>query len=101
MPAVATVGLTEADTAGKDYEAKTNNLSGWLSGRTYAETVAWSKVLVENGTGKTLGAHLAGHGAEEVIHIVAIAMRYGVPASDLSNTVYAYPTFMSDVKNLV
>ena len=103
VPAVATVGLTEveADTAGKDYEAKTNDLSGWMSGRTYAETVAWSKVLVENGTGKILGAHLAGHGAEEVIHIFAFAMRYGVPASDLSSTVYAYPTFMSDVKNLV
>ena len=103
VPAVATVGLTEAeaDAAGKDYEAKTNDLSSWMSGRTYAETVAWSKVLVENGTGKILGAHLAGHGAEEVIHIFAFAMRYGVPASDLSSTVYAYPTFMSDVKNLV
>jgi len=103
VPAVATVGLTEAESnaAGKDYEAKTNDLSSWMSGRTYAETVAWSKVLVENGTGKILGAHLAGHGAEEVIHIFAFAMRYGVPASDLSSTVYAYPTFMSDVKNLV
>jgi len=101
VPAVATVGLTEADTAGKDYEAKTNDLSGWMSGRTYAETVAWSKVLVENGTGKILGAHLAAHGAKEVIHIFAFATRYGVPASHLSSTVYAYPTFMSDVKNLV
>ena len=101
LPAVATVGLTEADTAGKDYEAKTNDLSGWMSGRTYAETVAWSKVLVENGTGKILGAHLAAHGAKEVIHIFAFATRYGVPASHLSSTVYAYPTFMSDVKNLV
>ena len=63
VPAVATVGLTEveADTAGKDYEAKTNDLSGWMSGRTYAETLAWSKVLVENGTGEILGAHLARH----------------------------------------
>jgi len=60
--------------------------------------VAWSKVLVENGTGKILGAHLAGHGAEEVIHIFAFAMRFGVPASDLSSSVYADPTFMSDVK---
>lgn len=103
VPAVATVGLTEAeaDKAGKDYEAKTNDLSGWMSGRTYAETVAWSKVPVGNGAGKTLGAYLAGHGAEEVIHIFAFAMRYRVPASDLSSTVYAYPTFMSGVKNLV
>lgn len=63
VPAVATVGLTEveADTAGKNYEAKTNDLSGWMSGRTYAETVAWSKILAENGTGDILGAHLAGH----------------------------------------
>ena len=63
VPAVATVGLTEveADTAGKNYEAKTNDLSGWMSGRTYAETVAWSKILAENGTGDILDAHLAGH----------------------------------------
>ena len=32
VPAVATVGLTEveADTAGKNYEAKTNDLSFWM-----------------------------------------------------------------------
>ena len=103
VPAVATVGLTEeeATKAGKDFEAKTNDLSGWMSGRTYAETVAWAKVLVEKGTDKILGAHLAGHGAEEVIHLFAFAMRYGVPAGDLSSTVYAYPTFMSDAKFLV
>ena len=55
MPAVATVGLTEveADTAGKYYEAKTNDLSGWMLGRTYAETVAWSKVLVGNGRARS------------------------------------------------
>lgn len=103
VPAIATVGMTEAEAsaAGKQFEAKVNDLSGWMSGRTYAETVAWAKVLVETDSGKILGAHLAGHGAEEVIHIFAFAMRYGVPASDLSSTVYAYPTFMSDVKNLV
>ena len=42
-------------------------------------------MLVEEETGKVLGAHLVGHGAPEIIHIFQFAMLYGVTADQLKN----------------
>ena len=73
-------------------------MSGWLSARTYGETVAWAKVLIDEQSDRIVGAHLVGHGAEEIIHLFAFAMRHGVTAGGLADTVYAYPTNASDIK---
>ena len=40
-------------------------------------------------------------GYMEVIHLFAFAMKHGVSAEALGDTVYAYPTFASDIKFLV
>ncbi len=103
VPALASVGMTEAEAKdrGLDFAVKANDLRDWRSSRTYAETVAYSKVLVENGSGRILGAHLVGHGAEESIHIFALAIKKGLTTGDLGELVYAYPTFISDIKNMV
>ena len=52
-------------------------------------------------TDRILGAQLLGHGAEEIIHVFALAIKYGIPARELADGVYAYPTFTSDIKYLV
>ena len=103
VPALASVGLSEAEATEKGlaFAAKTNDMTTWRSARTHAETVAWSKVLVEDGSGRILGAHMVGHGAEEVIHLFAFAIKHGIAAAELASGVYAYPTFTSDIKFLV
>jgi glutathione reductase (NADPH) len=103
VPALASVGWTEdeARERGRDFDVKQNDMREWRSARTYAETTAFAKVLVEKGSGHILGAHLLGHGAAETIHAFAFAIRHGVTADELRETVYAYPTFHSDVKFLV
>ncbi len=103
VPALATVGLSEeaALEAGLDFEVHTNDMRAWRSARTYGETIAWAKVLVENRSDRILGAHLVGHGAEETIHTFALAIEKGMTASEIRARVYAYPTFHSDLKFLV
>jgi len=103
VPGLASVGETEAALlqAGRDFEVKRTDMSDWRSARTYAERVAFAKVMVEKETRRILGAHLVGHGAEEVIHLFAFAMKHGIDADALAGTVYAYPTFSSDAKYLV
>ena len=59
------------------------------------------KVLVEEGSGSILGAHLFGLHAEEVINLFALAIRSGLHASDLKEMLYAYPTSSSDVAYMV
>jgi glutathione reductase (NADPH) len=103
VPALARVGMMEADARNKglDFEVKDNDLTGWRSGRTYAETAARSKVLLEQGSGRILGAHLLGHGAQETIHAFAFHIKHGLPASALGQLVMAYPTFHADLKHML
>jgi glutathione reductase (NADPH) len=54
VPALASVGLTQADAEekGLEFRAEINDMREWLSSRTYAETAAWAKVL-----GPPVGSH--------------------------------------------
>ena len=103
VPAMASVGMgeEEASEKGLKFKAKINHMTSWRSARTYAETVAFSKVLVEEESDRILGAHMVGHGAEEVIHLLSFAIKHGVTATELAGGVYGYPTFSSDLKYLV
>jgi glutathione reductase (NADPH) len=103
VPALASVGLTEAAAREKGFKVNvhTTDLLGWFSARTYAETVAWSKIIVDESTDKILGAHFVGHSGEELINLFGLAMGLGITATQIRDKVYAYPTFTSDIKNLV
>ena len=103
VPALASVGLTEAEarSRGLDFAVKANDLTGWRSSQTHAESAAYSKVLIEAGTDRILGAHIVGHAAEEIIHLFAFAMKHGITAQGLGDSVYAYPTFASDIKHML
>ncbi|MGH7897675.1 MAG: dihydrolipoyl dehydrogenase family protein, partial [Candidatus Binatia bacterium] len=103
VPALATVGLTEEEARKRslDVDVKKSDMREWRSARTYAETAAFAKVLVGKSSGRILGAHLLGHGAPETIHAFAFAIKHGLGAEDLRETVYAYPTFHSDLRFLV
>jgi glutathione reductase (NADPH) len=102
IPNVASVGLSErqAREQGISFEVKINDMKGWRSSKTYAEEHAFAKVLVEKETGYIVGAHLLGHGAVETIHTFALAIKHKLTAETLKETVFAYPTFHSDLKYL-
>ncbi len=99
VPAIASVGLTEAeaDAAGIDVDVITSDMSQWFSARFYAETVAWSRVLVDRDSRRIVGAHLVGHHGEDLIHLFAMAMRHGISAEELGDGLYAFPTFAADI----
>lgn len=103
VPALASVGLTAARATeqGRRVKVHTNDLSGWLSSRTYAETTTWARVVVEVGSDRILGAQIVGHAGEELIHIFALAMRHGITATQLRQTVYGFPTFSADIKSML
>jgi glutathione reductase (NADPH) len=103
VPPLASVGLTEAATKQKGLaiDVHTNDMLGWFSAKTYAETVAWSKVIVERSTDRILGAHFVGHAGQELINIFGLAMRFGITARQIRENVYAYPTFASDLKHML
>ena len=71
-------------------------MSDWLSSRTYNEPAAWAKVIVDEATDRILGAHIVGHSTH-----LRLAMKLGITASQISDTVYAFPTFSADIKRML
>jgi len=52
-------------------------------------------------TRRLLGAHVLGANAEEVINVFALAVRQGLTADQVAESVWAYPTSSSDIGCLV
>jgi len=103
LPPIARVGLTEteANNAGLKFRLKCERASDWFTARRVAEAVYGYKTLVEEETGRILGAHLVGPGADQAINIFGLAIRHGLTAHDLKATMFAYPTGASDIGYMV
>jgi len=100
VPSLASTGLSEeaARAAGLKFRTTWQETSGWYNTRRIGETASGFNVLVEEGSGRILGAHLLGPDAAEVINLFAIAVRLRIPADDLKQVIFAYPTNSSDIR---
>jgi len=103
IPPLATVGLKEAEARqrGLRFDVHQGDSSRWYSSRRVNEACSGFKVLVEQGSGRVLGAHLLGEAAAEHINLFALAVRFAMPAADLKDTLFAYPTHASDTQYMV
>lgn len=103
LPPIASVGMgeDEARAAGIKFRAKSEKTSNWYSARRIAESVYGHKTLVEDDTGRIVGAHVVGPHADEIINIFALAMRNNLTADQIKQTIFAYPTSASDVVSML
>jgi glutathione reductase (NADPH) len=103
VPAIAAVGLSESDAKerGLKFRRKCAKAADWYTARRVAETVYGYKTLVEEGTGKIIGAHLVGPHIDEVINIFGLAIRHRLTVDDLKTTIFAYPTGALDIGSMV
>jgi glutathione reductase (NADPH) len=103
VPTLAGVGLQEkaAREQGLKFRVNQGDTSNWYTSRRIRMTHTRFKVLIEEESERILGAHLLIPHAEEVINLFAIAIRFGLTASDLKHMVYAYPTSFSDISYML
>ena len=103
LPPIATVGMGEADAraSGLLLQVKCERTSDWYTARRVAEPVYGYKTLVDQGSGRIVGAHLVGPHADEVINLFGLAIRHGLTADNLKSTMFAYPTGASDIGYMV
>lgn len=103
MPALAAVGLgeDEARKRGLRFTTHTGDRSDYNSMKKVGATHSRYKVLVEESTGRILGAHLLGPDAAETINLFALAIRGGLTARQVKSTLFAFPTFAHDVRTMV
>jgi glutathione reductase (NADPH) len=103
LPSVATVGLLESTAKEKGLKFRVNHqdTSDWYSSRRLGAKHSAFKVLIEEGSDRILGAHVIGLHAEEQINLFTLAIRSGIRASDIEQTLFAYPTGASDLSYMV
>jgi glutathione reductase (NADPH) len=99
LPAIAAVGLSEASARQQTSNLRVNSakVPDWYTARRVGESVYGYKTLIEEGSGRILGAHLVGPHADEVINLFGLAIRHDLTTDDLRSTMFAYPTGASDI----
>jgi pyruvate/2-oxoglutarate dehydrogenase complex dihydrolipoamide dehydrogenase (E3) component len=99
-PELAHVGLTEEEAR----ERHGDGVRVWRRpfaevdrAITDGETNGMVKLLTTP-RGKILGGHVLGHGAGSLIGEITLAMKHGISAGALGNTMHAYPTYPEAIK---
>jgi len=103
LPPMARLGLLESEALAKglSFDVKYKKTSSWYSSIRVGEKFSGYKVLIQHGTGKILGVHLIGPGAEEQINVFAMAMGQGMTPKQLKAVIFAYPSYASDIKSML
>ncbi|WP_431816561.1 FAD-dependent oxidoreductase [Gordonia jacobaea] len=96
-PPLARVGLTETQARAANYDIRVAtspvvNLATVARARIVGQTEGMMKVVVDAATDRILGAALLCHDAQEIINIVALAMRHGITATALRDEIYTHPS---------
>jgi mycothione reductase len=101
-PQVATVGLTEreAEQQGRSFRVGRRDYAGTAYGWAMADDTGFAKVLVEDGTGLIIGAHVIGPQASSIIQPLVQAMQFDQRAEDVAREVfYIHPALTEVVEN--
>ncbi len=99
QPPIATVGLTEDEARGRGgevviYKASYRPLRHGMTGRQERVLI---KLVVDGGTRRVLGVHMAGDDAPEIVQAAAIAVTMGATKEDFDRTVALHPTVAEEL----
>ncbi|MBX9609850.1 MAG: dihydrolipoyl dehydrogenase [Gammaproteobacteria bacterium] len=98
-PEVAWVGLSETEAKARDIAVEKGVFPWAASGRALSigRAEGLTKLIIEPGTGRVLGAGMVGPGAGELIAEVALAIEMGAEADDIGLTIHPHPTLSETV----
>jgi glutathione reductase (NADPH) len=102
-PPLAAVGMSTAEAArqGDRVHVERADSSEWFSQRRVGQTHAGMALVTEVASGRLLGAHLLGVNADEVVNVLALAVRHRLTAADLASMTWSYPTATSELPYLL
>ena len=99
-PAVASVGLTEAEARARGIEPLVSRLPMEHVARSLAahDTRGFVKLVADPATRKILGAQILASDAGEMITEPALAVRFGLTIEDITSTFHPYLTLSEGIK---
>ncbi len=93
-PEIASVGLRENQAEERGIKIKTGRFQFRTLGKAHAmgEITGFVKIIAEEETGRLLGGHIIGPHASDLIHEIVVAMKRGLTARDIAESIHAHPT---------
>jgi len=98
-PEIGSVGLREHQCKEKGINVKIGRFQFRALGKAHAmgEIAGMIKVIAEAATDKIIGVHIIGPHASDLVHEAALAMKRGVTAKQIAETIHAHPTLAEGV----
>jgi probable pyridine nucleotide-disulfide oxidoreductase len=104
-PPLARVGLTEKAArqvhAIKVAAMRVADMATMPRARIVGQEAGMMKIVVDADTDKILGAALLSYDSHEVINTVALAMRHGITAAELRDSIYTHPSMTEGFNQLL
>ncbi|HDD56657.1 MAG TPA: dihydrolipoyl dehydrogenase, partial [Nitrososphaeria archaeon] len=94
-PEIAFVGLTRDEAEKKGFKPKVGKFPFSALGRALAERhgEGFVRIVVDESSGRILGAQMVGAHVSELIAEIALAMRNGLTIEQLARTIRPHPTY--------
>ncbi|MGY5139670.1 dihydrolipoyl dehydrogenase family protein [Mycoplasmopsis gallinarum] len=101
-PTYARVGLTEKEIINKNipYKKKFANVASIPKARVIRETKGFVKILIDEND-YIIGASLFMTNAEEVINLIAVAIKNKIKSKELKNFIYTHPTMTESLNEIL
>jgi len=98
-PQIATVGLTLDKARERGIEARIGRFRFSASGKAQAldETDGFVQLVVEEESGEVLGGQIIGPHAADLVHEIALAVRWELTVDEIGGTIHAHPTLSEAV----
>ncbi len=98
-PEIAWCGLTEAEARAAGQAVRACRFPWQASGRagTIGASAGLTKLIIDEESGRVLGAGIVGFGAGDLISEVNLAIEMGAVAEDLAETIHPHPTLSETV----
>lgn len=103
IPPLARVGLLEEDARANQLDVRVNRgrMDDWLSSRMRGISPTAYKIIIDERSDRVIGAHVLGPDAEQQANLFALAMQRGIPADELAQALFVFPTGGSDLRSML
>ncbi|MCG2725444.1 MAG: dihydrolipoyl dehydrogenase [Elusimicrobia bacterium] len=98
-PEVASIGLNKREADAKGIETKTQRTYFNFSGKALTTEAAegFVQIVYDPADDSIIGAQIVGQSATELIHIMAVAIKFKLKRSDMRELIYAHPTMAEGI----
>lgn len=101
-PPMAAVGRGAESVQGDDrYECRSFDMSRWFTQTRVGNDVGGAVLVIDKQSDTIIGAHLLSIGADEVINIFALAVKFGLTTEQLKTMSWSYPSLAYEINYLI